>query len=73
MELSVPFTEGELVMLINLLMPIVIERQRKEPFADSTEMRLITKLIQMRKDLMNEIVSPRTEASVKGHRPFMNW
>ena len=62
MDLSVPFTEAELVILINVLIPIVIEHQRKEPFADSTEMRLITKLIEMRKDLMNEIVATRTEA-----------
>ena len=61
--MSMPFTEGELVILINLLMPVVIEMQRKQPFGDTTETRLITKLIEMRKDLMNEIVVARTTPS----------
>jgi hypothetical protein len=47
-----PLTDEEIVVLVNLLVPIVTERRNKEPHVDFPEDALLAKLVNMRQALL---------------------
>ena len=49
-----PLTNAEIVILVHLLMPIVVERRNKEPFVDFPEDALLTKLMRMRESVATQ-------------------